>query len=130
MDTYAYTDSRAGFYVNEDPECRKKFGLDPKKTYIVFMSGEAKAQSMTVNEDYITLDQMRFVLNTTAVKGTPQWGQRAHATLFQMSQNAIIYYMPEGETMESIRSDWRIMLMAKINEWMQANGAAQFIPLV
>jgi len=85
---------------------------------------------MTVNEDYITLDQMRFVLNTNAVKGTPQWGQRAHATLFQMSQNAIIYYMPEGETMESIRSDWRIMLMAKINEWMQANGAAQFIPLV
>ena len=35
------------------------------------MNGEANAQSMTVNEDYITLEQMRFVATTNAVKGTP-----------------------------------------------------------
>jgi len=72
---------------------------------------------------------MQFTLNTALVKGTPQWGQRALSTIFDLRQNAVVYYMPEGETMSTIRNDWRVMLMAKINEWMQINHAL-FIPIV
>lgn len=122
-------DSRVAFHYNEDPKCRKAYDLDPEKTYIAFFNGDTQPQIMTVNEDYITLEQMKFTLNTSIVKGTPQWGQRAFNTMFEMQQNAVIYYMPEGETMHTIRSDWRVMLMAKINEWMQTNSAL-FIPIV
>lgn len=41
IDTYRYMDSRVGFHYNEKKSCKKEFNLDPKKTYIVFFSGEA-----------------------------------------------------------------------------------------
>jgi len=55
-DTYKYVDHRVAFYVNEDPECRTKFQLEPEKTYIAFLSGEARPNLLTVNEDFISLE--------------------------------------------------------------------------
>jgi len=37
--------------------------------------------------------------------------------------------MPETESMEKLRSDWRVALMVKVNEWLQHNPSL-FIPLV
>lgn len=103
IDTYRFQDSRVSFHYNEDRKCRSEFNLDPKKAHIAFLSGDATPNILTVNEDYIDLKQMLFTLNTSILKGTPQWGQRAYSTLFDLGQNAIIYYMPDGETVKSIR---------------------------
>ena len=39
MDRYTMIAERAGFYYNEDPECRKRYNLIGKRNYIVIYNG-------------------------------------------------------------------------------------------
>lgn len=36
-----------------------------------------------------------FTLQTSVVKGTPKWGQRAHSAIFDFYQNGLVYMMPD-----------------------------------
>ena len=65
----------------------------------MFLNGnETEPEVMTVDQDFINLEQMVFTLNTQIVKGTPRWGQRAYAALHDFNMNAVVYYMPEAGT--------------------------------
>ena len=58
-----------------------------------------------------------FVMNSNLVKANPEWNDRAGFCLFTLRHHAIIYYMPKGETPETIRNDWRSYLMSKVSAW-------------
>ena len=118
LDRYSFSEQRVAFYVNEDPECREEFQLEKKGRYIVFLNGEAEPNVLTVDKDFINLRQLMFTLNTSVVKGTPRWGQRAYSSMMDFNQNAVIYYMGDMTSMEELRKDWRVTLMVEVNKWI------------
>ena len=85
LDRYSFSEQRVGFYVNEDPKCREDFNLPKDGRYIVFLNGEAEPNVLTVDKDFINLKQLVFTLNTSIVKGTPRWGQRAYSCMMDFN---------------------------------------------
>ena len=43
VDRYNFDEQRVSFLYNEDPECREAYDLDPKKSYVAFLNGEAQS---------------------------------------------------------------------------------------
>ena len=71
QDRYNF-DKRAMFVYNDDPKCRKSYGLDESKRYVTFMSSnDADGVTMTIGEDEINQKSLTFALTTSIVKETP-----------------------------------------------------------
>lgn len=119
VDRYNFNEQFAKFLVIEDPECRRKFGLDESKRHIMFLNGEyTRKEVMTIGEHDLSLQLLIFTLNTQMVKGSPRWGQRAFSSIFDFKQSAIIYYMDGVSSPEEINNDWRVNLMVRANEYI------------
>ena len=127
-DLFMFRDTRVGFYYNDDLECQREIGQHDLETriLIVFHGHDVKPGVIDIKKDDKTgewvpvdKDEIMFTLGSNMPKGTPQWSERAGFALFKLRHHAIVYYMPKGETPESIRNDWRSYLMAKIAKKMQ-----------
>ena len=121
IDRYSFAEQRIQFYYNDDPACREKNQLDPEKKFIVSFNGHNSVPSAweyTTN-DPIDMEQLIFMATVGVVKGTPKWGQRAHAAIFDLMQNGIVFMMPELPTPEQLALDWKVQLMARITEMTQ-----------
>ena len=134
VDRYSYDQSRAGFFYNSDPACRKEHDLDEDKNYVVYFNGlNALPQHLEWDTDQITYDQLLFTLNTSIVKGTPIWGQRSYSALYDYWMNGIVFLLEKGAIYdhdpESYKRDWRMALMARLTEYMQENDSL-FVPIV
>ena len=134
VDRYSYDQSRAGFYYNSDPECRKEHDLEADKNYVVFFNGlNALPQHLEWDLDSVTYDQLLFTLNTSIVKGTPTWSQRSYSALYDYWMNGIVFLVEEGAIYnhdpENYAKDWRMALMAKLTEYMQENDSL-YVPIV
>jgi hypothetical protein len=57
-----------------------------------------------------------FLVNTSVVKGTPRWGQRAHSSIFDFYQNGLVYMMKSVESPEELAKDWKVQGLARIPE--------------
>ena len=104
VDRYSFAEQRVQFFYNDSPDCRQKMKLDRDKKYAVMYSGENAVPSAWPyeNNEPIDFEQLVFLVNTSVVKGTPKWGQRAHAAIFDLMQNAIVYMMPELPSPEEL----------------------------
>ena len=130
VDRYNFDQQRAGFYYNSDPKCRSEHDLEEDKKYVVYFNGvNSLPYHLTLDEDYINFEQLMFTLNTSIVKGTPRWSQRAYSSLYDFYMNGLVFMMEEGSLTRVVESkdDWRVALMAKITEWTQENESL-FIP--
>ena len=47
-----------------------------------------------------------------------------------LKQNALVYFMPEGETPETISSDWRTLFMSELSKDMQEGHMEGIVPIV
>lgn len=72
---------------------------------------------------------MIYEIDAAIVRGTPRWGQRAHAAVFRSMASPLIYLIPEHPSQDEIATDWKIMLMVKVNEKMQ-DAETGFIPIM
>ena len=119
IDRYNFDEQRVGFYYNDDPECRELRSLEKDEKYYVFYNGENSVPFiLQVGLDKIDLPRLMFETTAGVVKGTPRWGQRANAAIFNHFSNGLIYMMPESIEPEKMMEDWRIMLMVRMIELM------------
>ena len=59
LDRYKWDDQRAGFFYNDEPECREARDLDPEKSYIVMYGGENSIPfKLTIGEDDIGIERL------------------------------------------------------------------------
>ena len=131
MDRYNFDEQRVGFYINDDPECRKQLELDPETNYVAFYNVDRKPDILQLGDEEDPLDLMKlaFILNTGVVKGTPRWGQRAYSCIYDLRQTALIYYMPKVTSQEAFAEDWRVNLMVEVNKIIQ-DLSMTFVPIV
>jgi len=49
--------------------------------------------------------------------------------MYDFKQSGIIYMMDDVSTPEEVNNDWRVMLMVRVNEYIQSHQTL-FIPIV
>ena len=62
-------------------------------------------------DETVDFARVMFELTTSMVRGTPKWGERAHAALFTHGVNGLFYMMPEQLSAEEMKDDWKLKLM-------------------
>ncbi len=94
-DKYTFDEQRIGIFVNSEKECKEARGLDADKNYVVIYNGESSVPISLEIDETIDFSRVIYEINTSIVKGTPKWGQRANAAVFAHMANALIYMVPE-----------------------------------
>lgn len=84
IDRYSFDEQNIAVYINSDPKCREDRELEADKKFLVMYNGDHSIpHAWEVDEkEGIDLNRLMFLVNTSIVKGTPKWGQRAHAAIF------------------------------------------------
>ena len=74
-------------------------------------------------DENLAPEQLFYTLNTSIIKGTPRWSQRALVSINDFQMTAVILLMQEGALTAVYKSmhDWRVALMTKVAEWTQDN---------
>jgi hypothetical protein len=102
--------------------------LEADKNYLVLYNGENSVPITIDLDESVDFSRVIYEMNTGIVKGTPKWGQRANASVFNHMTNALIYMVPEHIKHEDMVSDWKMMMMVSIIEMMQEHETG-FIPI-
>lgn len=64
MDKFSYDQQRVGFYWNDDPECKKEFGLEEDKDYVLMLNGINSMEShIDLSEVNIDPDELMLSIN-------------------------------------------------------------------
>ena len=91
-----YNNDRYAVKYNEDPECRAKVSLDPKKEFIVIYNGSNKLPKIIeIDKDEFSIQSLFYDMTLHAVYGTPKWGPRAKILLFDLKISSLVYMIPE-----------------------------------
>ena len=97
----------------------------------MFYNGVNTSPLHLVVDESLTTDQLFFSLNTSIIKGTPRWSQRALVSILDFEMSAVILLMEEGALtrVSESKDDWRVALMTKITEWTQ-NNETLLLPII
>ena len=85
FDKYNFDQQKVGFFWNNDPECKKEFGLDEEERYLLMLNGINSIESHFHFEPltYYSAETLMMEVNVQVCKGTPRWSQRASSVVFE-----------------------------------------------
>ena len=128
-DKYSFDLQRNGFFFNDQPDCRRERDLDPDEPYIIWYNGDQIEPLVWKVEEAIEADRLMYQTTIRTLLGTPMWGQRANAAVFEFFQNALVYMTPELLEADDWVNDWRVNLMVGTLDYM-LDESTNFVPLI
>ena len=131
VDRYSFSEQNVSFFYNDEPSCREKNNLDPDSKWLVMYTNEDRDPDAYPYDEEMAFDDLIDTLITKIVVASNVWGQRAHAAMFDLDHNALIYMMPEDfESPEELASDWKFQLMSQIIASQQKEDEPSYLPIV
>ena len=95
-DKFDFDEHHIGFFYNSDQNCAMSYGLDTDRQYIIIFNGEhVSPYIQEIPDEGIDPHELLIDLNLRALIGTPKWGQRAHAAIYQFQSNGLIFMYPD-----------------------------------
>ena len=138
LDRYDYFDEmHTIFYVNTDPECAKKFGLDHSEVHVMLNLHEKTYREepyIIAKEEAFTMEEISEFVNTNVARSIPRWSRRTHNTLHglhDITANAIVYVVKDLDVDdETLENDFQFHAFMDIIKITQEYDFGKMIPII